>query len=264
MDETSIIYIISIISHEARITSVLRLRIDYIFSTSFFWNGSQIEVVKSYTYITITSHSSGKFNLASSKFVKKGLSAQGAALSTVKRLKLFNLDISIKLYNSIIRSITLYGAEIWGLRHAEPLERVQQHFLKRTLNLPISTIRYFVILETGQPHISMEIFKLSPNLLERILKSLKNSLLYNSYSALRRVSTLLTEQEYSWCLQIENILRTVGCKNVCNRNYAKHRKNLGAADLNLAKNSSSMPHYFSLVNGFGAERYLQGTYGPLP
>jgi hypothetical protein len=238
-------------------------------SDRFFWNGSQIEVVKSYTYLGITFHSSGKFNLASSEFVKKGLSAQGAALSTVKRLKLFNLNISIKLYNSIIRSITLYGAGIWGLRHAEPLERVQQHFLKRTLNLPISTPRYFVRLETGQPHISMEILKLSLNMLERILKSPKNSLLYNSYSALRRVSTLFPEQEYSWCLQIENILRTVGCENVWNRNSAnvlcsfrstilnKHRQNLGAADLNLAKNSSSLPHYFSLVNGFGAERYLQ-------
>jgi hypothetical protein len=163
----------------------------------------------------------------------------------------------------------LYSAEIWGLRHAEPLERVQQHFLKRTLNLPISTPRYFVRLETGQPQISMKIFKLSLKMLERILKSPKNSLLYNSYRALRRVSTLFPEHEYSWCLQIENILRTVGCENVWNRNSAnvlcsfrstilnKHRQNLGAADLNLAKNSSSMPHYFSLVNGFGAERYLQ-------
>ncbi len=37
----------------------------------FFWNGSLIEVVKSYTYLGITFHSSGKFNLASSKFVKR-------------------------------------------------------------------------------------------------------------------------------------------------------------------------------------------------
>ena len=83
-------------------------------SDKFFWNGSPIDIVKSYTYLGVTFHRFGKYHLACSEFIGKGLSAHGAALSYTRSLKLFNLDISTKLYNSNVKSTTLYGAGIWA------------------------------------------------------------------------------------------------------------------------------------------------------
>jgi len=126
----------------------------------FNWNGKSIDVVKSYTYLGVTFQSSGVFELAASEFVKKGIMAQGAVLSALKRSKTFNLCTVSKLFDSIVKSTALYAAGIWGMPHAEKVERVQQNFYKRVLNLPTSTPRHFIRLETGRPHISSEITKL--------------------------------------------------------------------------------------------------------
>jgi len=238
-------------------------------SDKFSWNGVPIDVVNSYTYLGVCFHYSGLFNLASAEFVRKGLAAQGAALSATKKLKHFNLDVPVKLFNSIVKSTTLYGAGIWGLLQCKPVERVQQQFFKRLLRLPTCTPGYFIRLETGQPHISFEITKLGLNMFERILKSPLDSLLYNSYFALRRVSNLYPNTKYSWCLQMHDLLLSVGYKNIWNKNSAnflcsfresvtlKHRQNLRAADLQMAKNSTTIPHYYRINNGGGAERYLK-------
>jgi len=238
-------------------------------SDKFSWNGSTIDVVNSYTYLGVTFHYTGTFNLASTDFVRRGLAAQGAALSASKKLRQFNLEVPVKLFNSIVKSTTLYGAGIWGLLQGNPVERVQQQYFKRLLQLPTCTPGYFIRLETGQPHISLEIAKLAMNMFERILKSPLDSLLYNSYFALRRVSSLYPDTKYSWCLQMSELLSSVGYENVWNKNSAnffcsfrasaifKHRQNLRAADLRLARNSSTVPHYFRIVNCGGAERYLR-------
>jgi len=92
---------------------------------NFTWNEESIEVVKFYTYLGVTFQSSGIFDLAASQFIKKGIMAQGAVLSALKKIKKFNLSSSSKLFDSIVKSTALYGAGIWGILNAEKLERVQ-------------------------------------------------------------------------------------------------------------------------------------------
>jgi len=121
---------------------------------------------------------------------------------------------------SIICSTSLYGAGIWGLSQADKLERVQQQFFKRILNLPNCAPRYFVRLETGRPHVSLEVFKLSLNLLHRILSSPVDSLLYESFINLKRISCIFPEHKYSWCLQVHNMLVRLNYGYVFERNSA--------------------------------------------
>jgi hypothetical protein len=75
----------------------------------------------------VTFNASGVFNLAALEFVKKGLAAEGALLSTLRKAKAFSLDSANKLFESIIQSTSLYAAGIWGLESGKILERVQQH-----------------------------------------------------------------------------------------------------------------------------------------
>jgi hypothetical protein len=122
-------------------------------SDKFTWNGLGIEVVNNYTYLGVPFHFTGNFYLASTEFVRKGLAAQGAAMTASKIMKNFNIDVPTKLYNSIVKSTALYGAGLWGFLHCKPLERVQQQFFRRILQLPTCTPGYFIRLETGQSHI---------------------------------------------------------------------------------------------------------------
>jgi len=84
----------------------------------------------------------------------------------------------------------------------EKLERVQQEYFKRALNLPSCTPHYFVRLETGHANISLEIMELTLLMYDRTLRSPPNSLLFKAYRALLcyNVSINVSIQKFSWCI----------------------------------------------------------------
>jgi hypothetical protein len=156
----------------------------------------------------------GRYERAASEFTTKGLSAQAAVLSVLNKTKQFDLHLSKKLFESIVKSTALHGAGIWGFRHADSLEKVQQQYSKRVFNLPFCTPRYFIRLETGSPHISQEILKQALWMFNRILSSPADSLIDEAYMALRRVSSKFPEHKYSWCIQIRDLLSNLDYGNV--------------------------------------------------
>ncbi len=160
------------------------------------------------------------------------------------------------------------AAGIWGLESGEILERVQQQYFKKVLKLPFCTPKYFIRLETGRSHLSHETLKLALAILKRILNSPPESLLYQSFVALRRVSLLFPDPKFSWYLQLREILVIVKEEAIidkCSANYLyfcrervirKHRWSLGEQDLESARKSTSIPHYDKLVSSIFAEPYL--------
>jgi hypothetical protein len=141
--------------------------------------------------------------------VSKGLAAQGALLAVTRKTKTFSLESANKLFESVIQSTTLYADGIWGLESVEILERVQQQFFKKVLRLPNCTPKYFIRLETGRSHLSHETLKLALSVFNRILTSPPDSILYQSFIVLKRVSLLIPESKYSWCLQLREALAIV-------------------------------------------------------
>src|SRR5207237_5021246 len=115
----------------------------------FTWNGTRIQTVKEYSYLGVLFNNTGTFTKTAEYQSNKGLSAIAATISILRRPKIFNLATAKKLFEACINPTSLYGAEIWGLMHADTLEKVQQSYYKRLLWLPISTPRYFVRLETA-------------------------------------------------------------------------------------------------------------------
>jgi hypothetical protein len=243
---------------------------------TFNWNRSPIEIVPSYTYLGVTFSSSGLFHVAAAEAVKKGLAAQGATIGTIKKAKTFSLATAPKLYDSIVLSTTLYAAGTWGLNVSESLERVQQQYFKRVLNMPTCTPKYFIRLETGQAHISQDTLKLALAMLRRIRYSNPNSLLYEAFDTLRRVSLLLPDINYSWYLQLKSMLVSIDEESLIDnsspiylslrtdRVLEKHRWRLGELDVEKARNSKSIPHYFNnnLIYSIFPEPYLKLSLPP--
>ncbi len=55
----------------------------------------------------------------------------------------------MRLKDSMLLSIQLYAAEIWGLNEAEEIEKMQNTFARRLLHLPANSPGYLLRMETG-------------------------------------------------------------------------------------------------------------------
>lgn len=80
---------------------------------TFIYNNTEIECVKTYTYLGVNISSDGKFIDAKTRLYKKGLKAYFKLQQT-----LANTTTSIKtqmhIFDHTIKPILLYGSEIWG------------------------------------------------------------------------------------------------------------------------------------------------------
>ena len=54
-----------------------------------------------------------------------------------------------KLYNTLVDSVLLYGAEVWGINCPHSINNLQLQFIKEILRLKRSTTSYFIWGETG-------------------------------------------------------------------------------------------------------------------
>ena len=105
----------------------------------FFFGSSKIEVVSDYQYLGLTFNYNGKFNKAKTKLYEKGNRAMFSLLKKARKM-LLPLDILVKLFNTLVKSLLLYGAEIWGDENNDVLEKLQLRFYKYILglkNLPV-------------------------------------------------------------------------------------------------------------------------------
>ena len=143
----------------------------------FFVNGAEIEVVKSYVYLGVVFSSSGLFCEETESRIKKTLGAQMSTLNIIMRNKIVNPDSINSIFDSMVQSVLLYGAAVWSLRYLDKIERVQQSFYKRFLNLPRSTPGYFVRLETGRPHTRVKLVVPLLKLWVKLMRSPRGSLL---------------------------------------------------------------------------------------
>lgn len=79
----------------------------------FLYKGQVLQHSSSYSYLGIDISASGRFGLAVKTLAEKARRAFYAIKSRCGHLKL-PIKTWIKLYNSIIKPILLYGCEIWG------------------------------------------------------------------------------------------------------------------------------------------------------
>ena len=120
---------------------------------NFTYKDSKIETVREYKYLG--------FLLVPSGCVAHGLhdlkSRAGRALFKIKNKMgeqyRSNPGITIKLFNTLVKPILMYMAELWGCLKApkgDPVDTFQMKFLKELLGVNIRTTNACVLLETGE------------------------------------------------------------------------------------------------------------------
>ncbi len=114
---------------------------------SFTINNQIIQHSMSYTYLGITITASGSFNMAVNALKEKAW----RALNAIKR-KFYNFQIPIKIwlkiFDSVIQPIALYGSEVWGPLNHQSCTRWDKH---PTESLHAEFCRYILHVQRKTP-----------------------------------------------------------------------------------------------------------------
>ena len=172
-------------------------------SLNIYFDEILLESVNNFIYLGVNVSSNGKFFQA-----QKHLSEQATkAMFALKNLfdnKLLCIEDKLKLFDSLVQPILMYGSEIWGFHKADDVEKVHVRFLKQILGVRLQTSNIAVYGELGR-------FPLAILRKIRILKywykilASKNSLLYKVYG--QQVNDIACGSfENNWAFQIKSLL----------------------------------------------------------
>ena len=68
----------------------------------------------------------------------------------IRNPKISNAN-KLKIFDAASRSVMFYGAQIWGSKRYEDVEKLLRFFVKKVLSLPQNTPNYMIHIETGLP-----------------------------------------------------------------------------------------------------------------
>jgi hypothetical protein len=104
------------------------------------------------------------------KLVKKANKIIGAVWRIKERKFGHDFRRRVKMFDSLVKSVMMYGAEIWGWREQEGLEGVQGKYLKWVLGVDRETPGYIVMEETKRDGIRIEAGKRAVRFEERVIE----------------------------------------------------------------------------------------------
>ena len=136
----------------------------------FYLGNKEIKIVNGYTYQGIRFTRSGLFCEAAEQIASKSNIASLSTLSLINRSGIYSLGTVIKLFNSLVESVSLYGCEVWSVSYLDHLIRIQSKFFKSFLFLPTCSPHYAVRFEMQLDSIECKVLKLILNWIAKILK----------------------------------------------------------------------------------------------
>lgn len=193
----------------------------------FYINNEELERVDNFCYLGVTFHFNGSFKECMSANVLK---AKKALFGLRKQLSDTDIDINcqLKLFDTAIVPILLYGCEVWGFENCEIIETFHRSYLRKLLGVHKSAPNCMVYGETGRYPLEYIIKRRMINFWFRVRKH--SSKLSN---AICRVQEKLGDLK--WYSSIKNILNEAGIPHV--HMYPEHA--------NAAEISSFLKTYYT-------------------
>ena len=115
----------------------------------WYFAEKEVEIVKSFTYLGVVFTSGGFFMQNAKTLSGKALRAMHQLLQIIKEVET-PMNISFKLFDSLVASVLMYGSEILSYINAECIERIHRKFCKYMLSVKLSTNIYAVYSELGR------------------------------------------------------------------------------------------------------------------
>jgi len=226
-----------------------------------------LEVVYEYVYLGVTMNYNGSFNKAIQRLCDI---ANRAMFELIKKSRSLFLDIDtiLKLFDSTIVPILLYGSEVWGYSNSDLIERLHLRFCKIVLHVKKCTTSSMVYGELGRLPLKRHIQSRMLNFWIRLATCSHEKLSCSLYSLMLGIH-VNNNVECGWLQCIKSTLNNIGLSNVWMaqgqgfnlawfKNTVKQRlfdtsQQTWQCSLNT---SSKCINYRIFKNTFGFEHYL--------
>ncbi|NQY54591.1 MAG: RNA-directed DNA polymerase, partial [Campylobacteraceae bacterium] len=176
----------------------------------FSIDGENISVTNSYCYLGVEMSNTGSFHKASELLYKKALRALYSIYSS---LNVYSNETSVKLFlklfDSLIKPILLYGSEVWGsyqLTTNSPIVKFVNKFYRTLLAVPNSCSTMGTHVELGRFPINTNISKSILKFWIRLITLPADRLVSHCYWSLLNIPSL----KDNWIDSIKNMLNSSG------------------------------------------------------
>ena len=199
---------------------------------TFKFGNIDLEQVEDYIYLGICFNWNGSFVKAKKRLHDKASKAMYSLIQKGRRLNL-PTDIMLKLFDSCVEPILLYGCEVWGYENVDILEKVHTKFCKFIFGISKYSHNMPVYGELGRYPLSIKIKQRMVRYWTRILKSneyklnkVMYTILYNLHCKnvhlspwIRYVSSIFQNSgsNYIWLTQDCNIDAKIIFKSECDQ-----------------------------------------------
>ena len=176
---------------------------------SWTMNDHIVEVTDSYKYLGTWLHWKSKFKIAMSYQSDAASKAMFTLLNKLRELKITDVQIALKLFNSMVKPILLYNSEIWGVQVGESsaIERQCLKFYKYILAVAQSSVNAAIYWELGLFPIGRDCKLRAIEYLLYLMSHQSSQLLSDAL----QLSISLAEKELnSWFYQIIAYISTLG------------------------------------------------------
>ncbi|XP_021350729.1 uncharacterized protein LOC110448677 [Mizuhopecten yessoensis] len=108
-----------------------------------------LEIVDNFTYLGITFNYNGSFVNARRRLINQAQKSIFAIYKKIRNLSL-PIDLQLKLFDSLVEPILLYGSDVWGFENLKIIEQIHLKFCKRILKVRSTTPNFMIYGELGR------------------------------------------------------------------------------------------------------------------
>ena len=94
---------------------------------SWMIDNQQLEVVSTFCYLGVNFHYTGNFRYSVQCLVEKANKAYHSLRTLFEKIEL-DIQTKLKLFETMVTPIMLYGAEVWGIYGHDEIDKLQMKF----------------------------------------------------------------------------------------------------------------------------------------
>ena len=191
---------------------------------AYYMDGDRIISTKSYCYLGIEMTNTGSFHKATDALYNKSLRALFSLYSALHvRSDKTNTKLYLKLFDSLIKPILLYGCEVWGSQIAQSSNSICKFvnkFYRILLGVPSYTSTVGVHVELGRFPIDTNVYTSMLKYWMRLITLPKSKLVSHCYWSLQNNPNSVDADP--WLNSIKNVIFSTGQYQIWN-----NQSNLG-------------------------------------
>jgi hypothetical protein len=149
----------------------------------------------------------GNMNFAkiADEFIVRGKIAQRDLFQLFYKANINNLNVRLKLFDTLVKSVVMYCSHIWGVAFPEKFKAFQCSYIRQIFKLPSYTRHWFLFLESICNRIELSLLKNTLRFYVKLLSKPKSSLMYECLQFLK-TSECRTNMKFNWFRHLRTLL----------------------------------------------------------